>query len=89
MPDRVAYIGYSLNPATMDGDSDGCPDDVEITSINSDSIVNSGDQLSLANAILAFLAPPYPNYPLHDINKNGRPDSGDQLQIAKDFNETC
>ena len=86
--DRIADIvevcGYGTSPSLLESDGDGWYDGCEAGSINSDSIkplVNSGDQLQLATAILLDLSGPF--VLAADLNKDGRNNSGDQLLMAQ------
>jgi heat shock protein beta len=75
--DSYLYKGYSLNPSIADNDGDGCPDNIEIASLDGDKILSSGDQGLLAYAIAHHL-----NLPNPDLTKDLTVNSGDQGQWA-------
>jgi hypothetical protein len=81
---RVEYCGYNTTDAAMESDSDagtdGATDGCEAASLNMDRMVNSGDQLLLAQEIMRV--PPPPDHANFDINKDGVIGSGDQLIMA-------
>jgi hypothetical protein len=82
---RLEVCHYNSNPNSNDTDGDmaaaGARDGCEITSLNTDRIVNSGDQGALASTVglneldAGYLA-------AFDITKDGIINSGDQGQMA-------
>ena len=79
-PDGVEYRGHGTNPLIVDSDRDGVRDGCEIASLNPDTIVNSGDQATLATE-LARIPPPAKLVNM-DLNRDGVLNSGDQAFMA-------
>lgn len=85
LSDRVEVCFLNSNPGIVDTDGDattnGAKDGCEAGSINTDRVVNSGDQLLLAQEFVRVLGggTPLPNM---DVNKDGNINSGDQLFMA-------
>lgn len=83
--DRIENCAYNSNPGVTDTDGDaaldGARDGCEVASINTDRVVNSGDQLLLAQELIRVIGGgvPVPNI---DLNKDGNINSGDQLLLA-------
>jgi hypothetical protein len=81
---EFCYYGTSTTNVDSDGDApggldgDGGKDGCEVASINSDQVVNSGDQGKMGSVIL--LAVPY--HSGVDLNKDGFVNSGDQGIMA-------
>ncbi len=83
-----AEVNWGANPLVQDTDQDGCKDDLEAANLNNDKIINSTDQLIIAQRFNA--ARGSANYVKDfDINQDGRINSTDQLIIAQRFNKTC
>lgn len=81
MLDGVEYGRYSTSPATTNSDGDGCPDDTEIVSVDSNTTVNVIDLLVVAqNAGTTALVP--------DIDKNGNVNVIDLLAVAQNVTST-
>jgi hypothetical protein len=80
--DTIEVEGYNLAPANKDTDGDGCQDWAQINDVNGDGIVDSSDQLVVAqranNLIPANTASDF----VLDVNKDGIVDSGDQGLLA-------
>ena len=81
LSDASEFCGYNTDPTLRDSDGDGVNDGCEGGSLNHDGILNSGDQLQLAYAIIAFSQGQY--NPNADLDKNGGISSGDQLMMAR------
>lgn len=83
--DRLETCGYNTDPDNEDSDVDrfvdGGPDGCELASLNADRVVNSGDQLLLAQEILGVLGGATPLREM-DLNVDGKMNSGDQLLMA-------
>ncbi len=86
LSNRVEFCGYNSNPNSIDTDGDmataGARDGCEAASLNNDRVVNSGDQLSLVQEIVAQPSPAL-RLVAFDINKDGAVNSGDQLLLAQ------
>lgn len=80
---EVCFLNSNPGSADTDGDAatNGAKDGCEAGSINADRVVNSGDQLLLAQEFLRVLGGGtlLPNI---DVNKDGNINSGDQLFLA-------
>jgi hypothetical protein len=82
---RIEVCYYNSNPNSVDTDADagtnGARDGCEAASLNVDRVVNSTDQLLLAQEYLRVIGggTPMPNF---DINKDGNINSADQLTMA-------
>jgi hypothetical protein len=75
--DRTEVCMYNSNPASINSDGDVCRDGKEVASVNTDTAVNAGDQLLLAQEIIR--TPPPAKLVNFDMNKDGGVNSGDQL----------
>jgi hypothetical protein len=80
LADRIEVCFYNTNPANANTDGDGCSDGREVSSLNMDTIVNSGDQGLLAAELVR--TPPPAKLTNFDINKDGIINSGDQGTMA-------
>jgi hypothetical protein len=92
---RAEFCGYNsnMNAVDTDGDQDGFPlnpnpllnltrDGCEAASVNSDRVVNSGDQLLMVLEILRETTPSLRLVSM-DVNKDGAVNVGDQLILAQ------
>ncbi len=83
---RAEYCAYGTSDANTDTDGDrtldGAKDGCEAASVNTDRVVNSGDQLLM---VIEILREPTPSARLvsYDVNKDGAVNAGDQLLIAQ------
>jgi hypothetical protein len=77
---RVEYCFYNTSDGGTDSDGDGTHDGCEAASLNTDTIVNSGDQLLLSQEMMRV--PPPAKLVNFDINKDGAINAGDQLMQA-------
>ena len=80
LPDGVEYKGHGTSPLVADTDADGARDACEVASLNLDTIVNSGDQTTLATEIQR--TPPPAKLANMDLNRDGVLNSGDQSLLA-------
>ncbi len=81
--DGFEYKGYSTSPTTVNTDGDNCDDNVEVASVDTNTVVNSNDLLIVAlNFTLTDRFNP-------DIDKNGTVNSNDLLIVALNFLESC
>jgi hypothetical protein len=82
---RVEYCGYNTSDGSVDTDGDmaldGARDGCEAASLNADRVVNSGDQLLLAQEF-ARESSQTARLASMDITKDGAVNSGDQLVMA-------
>jgi hypothetical protein len=78
--DGLEYKHYHSNPLVVNTDGGACGDLGEVTSLNNDTVVNSGDQLLLAQEINRM--PPPPPLSNIDLTKDTAINSGDQLLMA-------
>lgn len=80
--DRIEACGYGSNVGDADSDDDGTKDGCEAVSLNTDQVVNSIDQLLLAQEIIRRMGggAPHVNF---DVNKDGNANSADQLLMAQ------
>jgi hypothetical protein len=80
--DYIEFCFYNSNPNVTDTDGDialdGAKDGCEVASLNSDRIVNSGDQ----GVLLGAIQDPTKRTANVDINKDGSYNSGDQGLMA-------
>ncbi len=87
--DGLEYKGYNTSPtvANTDGDTGtnlgSCTDDIEIMSVDTNTLVNSNDLLIVA---LNFAVANRPN---QDVDKNGAVNSSDLLAVALRFGAIC
>lgn len=79
--DGIEYMGYNTSLTNVNTDGDQCKDGREIASVNSDELVNSADQLLIAQHFGTHNTPA-----VLDITKDGRINSADLLVVAKNFN---
>jgi hypothetical protein len=78
--DRIEVCGYGTSPILVDSDGDGWHDGCEAASLDGSIVVNSGDQLALAQVLVLV---PRPYVWSVDLNKDGAVNSGDQLLMAQ------
>lgn len=86
--DGVEVLRLASDPLSVDTDLDNCSDDVEVSSLNQDKVVNSGDQLALAKLVVTKSSDSRYVRDV-DINADGTINSGDQLLLALNFAESC
>jgi hypothetical protein len=82
--ERLERCHYNTDPNTPDTDGDGVKDGCEASSLNTDTVVNSGDQGLLAAEMLRA-APQSEKLVNFDITKDGIINSGDQGVQASRF----
>jgi len=80
--DGVVVEGYNLAPASLDTDGDGCYDWAQINDVNGDGIVDSVDQLIVAQRGASILPPNTASDFFLDVNHDQLYDSVDSLQVA-------
>jgi hypothetical protein len=80
LTNRLEACFYGSSPTNANTDGDACSDGREVTSLNADTTVNSGDQGMLAAELLRV--PPPSKLLNFDLNKDGTINSGDQGQMA-------
>ncbi len=77
--DGVELKGYNTSLVATNTDGDVCPDDLEIASVDGNTVVNSVDMVIVA---ASFGQAGRPN---HNINKSGGIDSADLLLLALNY----
>lgn len=86
--DGVEALYKGTDPANVDSDADGCSDTIESASINGDKVVNSADQLLIAQTFNKRIGQSGYNKAF-DVNGDGVINSLDQLIQAGVFNQRC
>jgi hypothetical protein len=77
--DGFEFRGYTTSPTVANTDGDNCNDDVEISSLDLNTVVSAADLLLVAQS---FNLDTRPNF---DINKNGIVQASDLLLVAQNF----
>jgi CSLREA domain-containing protein len=80
--DHIEFCHHASDRLLDDSDADGTSDGCEIVSLNTDLIVNSGDQGLLGSLLGAGGSNGLPYFSNTDINRDGLINSGDQGLMA-------